>query len=124
MAASQGWHYLPVKVMLLQRVSPKQAGRDVAGKPALAGLQELLGPAVVEALGDALAAAQLSDADLAAQAVQDDPDLLFGRVTPARRPADVLDDLFRRQVGGAGFLSHLRSPEGYDEPEILPSSSR
>src|SRR5262245_39625462 len=23
-----------------------------------------------------------------------------------------------------GFLSHLRSPEGYDEPEILPSSSR
>ena len=58
------------------------------------------------------------------KAVQDDADLLFGRVTPARRPADILDDLFRRQSGGAGLLSHLRSPEGYDELEILPSSSR
>ena len=29
--------------------------------------------------------------------------LLFGRVTLARRPPDVLDDLFRRQVGGVGL---------------------
>ena len=37
----------------------------IAGKPALASLQELFGPAIVETLGDALAAAQLGDADLA-----------------------------------------------------------
>ena len=41
-----------------------------------------------------LAAAQLGDAHLAAQAVQHDADLLFGRVAFARRPADALDDLF------------------------------
>ena len=46
---------------------------------------------------------------LAAQAVQHDADLLFGRVTLARRPADALDDLLGRQVVGVGFLSHLRS---------------
>jgi hypothetical protein len=67
----------------------------VAGEPPLASFQELLGPAVVEALGDALAAAQLGDAHLAAQAVQHDADLLFGRVALARRPADALDDVFR-----------------------------
>ena len=44
-------------------------------------------------------------------------------MTP-RRPADVLDDLLGRQVAGLGFLSHLRSSWGYDEPEILRSSSR
>ena len=47
------------------------------------------------ALGNAFAAAQLGYRVLAAQAVQHDADLLFGGVTLARRPADVLDDFFR-----------------------------
>ena len=42
---------------------------DVAGEPLLAGLQELLGPAVVETFGDAFAAAELGDAHLAAQRI-------------------------------------------------------
>ena len=54
--------------------------RGVAGEPPLAGFQELLRPAVIEALGNAFAPAQLGDRVLAAQAVQDDADLLFGRV--------------------------------------------
>jgi hypothetical protein len=41
--------------------------RRIAGEPLLAGLEELLGPAVVEILGDAFLAAQLGDAVLAAQ---------------------------------------------------------
>jgi len=52
--------------------------RRVAGQPPLAGFQELLRPAVVQALGDALPAAQLGDRDLATQAIEDDADLLFG----------------------------------------------
>jgi len=45
--------------------------RCVAGKPALARLQELLRPAVIQALGNALAAAQLGDRAFAALAVKD-----------------------------------------------------
>src|ERR1700730_1436419 len=40
------------------------------------------------------------------------------------RPPDVFHDLFRRFLHRPGFLSHLRSLKGYDEPEILPSSTR
>src|SRR5262245_40937146 len=40
--------------------------RRVAGQPALAGLEELLGPAIVHRGGDALTAAQLGDILLAA----------------------------------------------------------
>src|SRR5262245_10931800 len=97
--------------------------RGVAGEAALAGFEELLGPAVVETLGNAFAATELGNRLFAAQAVQHDADLLFGRVAFAHRPADAFDDLLGRQGVGVGFLSHLRSPEGYDEPEILPSSN-
>ena len=40
----------------------------------------------------------------------------------ARRPADVLDHLFGWRFLCSGFPSHLRSLEGYDEPQILPLS--
>ena len=46
--------------------------RCVAGQAPLAGFQELLRPAVVQALGDAFAPAELGDGDLAPQAVEDD----------------------------------------------------
>jgi len=51
---------------------------SVAGDALLAGLEELLRPAIVEVLGDALLAAQLGDAVLAAQAFEHDADLLLG----------------------------------------------
>jgi hypothetical protein len=37
---------------------------------------------------------------------------------------DLFDNLFRRFLHRPGFLSHLRSFNGYDGPEILPSSTR
>jgi hypothetical protein len=43
-------------------------------------------------------AAQLSNAVLAAQAFQHDPDLVLGREVPTRRPADILDHLLRRSL--------------------------
>src|SRR5271167_4142311 len=81
----------------------------VARQTALAGLQELLGPSVIKALGNAFTAAQLGNAGLAAQAIQNYPDLLFGRMTLAGCPADVLHDPLRRRFRVYGFLSHLHS---------------
>src|SRR5262245_33244443 len=40
-----------------------------------------------------------------------------------RRATDVLHNLCCRFFHRHGFLSHLRSLRGYDEPEILPSST-
>src|ERR1019366_360047 len=45
----------------------------------------------------------------AAQAVQNYPDLLFGRMALAGCPADVLHDPLRRRFRVHGFLSHLHS---------------
>src|SRR5262245_22276789 len=71
----------------------------------LAGLQELLRPAVVHALRDAFLAAQLGNAGLAAQALKHDADLLYGRVLPARRPPDIPDRLLRTVLSGR-WLPH------------------
>src|SRR5437868_15442410 len=51
--------------------------RRVAGEPFLARLQELLRPTVVQVLDDPLAAAELGDTVLAAQAFQYNADLVF-----------------------------------------------
>src|SRR5208282_699939 len=108
---------------VLDLIRGRGAGR-VASQPLFASLKEVLRPAVIKVLNDSLAAAQLGDALLAAQALQDNADLLFGRELPACRPPDIFHDLFRRFLHRPGFLSHLRSLKGYDEPEILPSSIR
>src|SRR6188472_3845139 len=50
---------------------------SVARQPPLAGFQEFLRPGVVEALCNPFLAAELSDAVLAAKAIQHDPDLVF-----------------------------------------------
>src|SRR4029078_11744975 len=104
------------------------AGRSasgVAGKPPFASLEELFGPAVVEALGNAFAAAQLGDRVLAAQAVQNDADLLLGGVALPSRATNALDDLFGRQVGGVGFLSHLRSLGAHmSQKSSLPQAAK
>jgi len=75
----------------------------------LAGLQELLGPCAIKALGNAFTAAKLGDARLTAQAVQNYPDLLFLRMALARCPAAVLHNPLRRRLRMHGFLSHLHS---------------
>src|SRR5690606_32756403 len=93
----------------------------IPGKPLLAGFQEFLRPGVIKALRDPLAPAQRRDRLFAAQALQHDADLLLGRILLAGCAADVFDDLLCRRFPGSGFLSHLRSFEGYDEPEILRS---
>jgi len=60
--------------------------RRVARKALLPGLQELLRPAVLQALSDAFTAAQPGNAVLARKAVQHDPDLPFSRILLAGRP--------------------------------------
>src|SRR4029077_876194 len=99
--------------------SPKR-GRLISShsQPLLPGFEKVLRPAIIKILDNPLTAAKLCDALLAAQALQHDTDLFFGREFPPRHAADVLHDLFRRFLHRPGFLSHLRSLKGYDEPEI------
>src|SRR5271154_6585665 len=82
--------------------------RGIAGRPLLARLQEVLGPAIIEGLVDALVAAQLSHAVLAAQAGDHDPDLVLSReVSPVAR-------LISRT---ARYLeNNFKLPEGEDLP--------
>jgi len=87
----------------------RRGARRVTGQPALAGLEELLGPAVIHRGGDARAAAELGDILLTPQSLQHDTDLLFRRVLPARLTPNVLQQLFCRRFIRPGFLFHLRS---------------
>ena len=50
----------------------------IARQTPFSGFHEVLRPFVVDALRDPLTTTQLSNAILAPQAIQDDPDLLFG----------------------------------------------
>src|SRR5271170_6578447 len=83
--------------------------RRIARQSAFAGLQELLGPAVIHRGGDAFAAAKLGDVFLTAQPFQHDADLLFRRIMPAGLTPNVLQHLFCRRFARPGFLFHLRS---------------
>src|SRR5690606_36833413 len=75
----------------------------------LACLEELLRPAVIEALGDTLTAAKAGDALLAAQARQDDPDLLLRGIVLPGLPLDPTDQPVGRVLRCSGCLVHLRS---------------
>src|SRR3954464_8264329 len=83
--------------------------RGITRQAALAGLQELLGPSVIEAFGYAFTPTQLGNAGLAPQTIQHDADLLFRRMPFAGCTADVLHDPLRRRFRTQGFLSHLHS---------------
>jgi hypothetical protein len=87
------------------------------------GLEKVFRPAVIEVLDDSLAAAELGDAVLAAQAFQYNANLVFRLEVSPRRATDLLHHFCRRFFLRHGFLSHLRSLQGYDEPDILPSST-
>src|SRR3954451_8639121 len=95
----------------------------VASQALLAGLQELLRPAVIKVLDDALAPAQLGDTVLAAQPIEHDADLLLRREPPACCSTDLLDDRVGRLLRRHQCLSHLSFLTSYDEPEPLPSST-
>ena len=97
------------------------AGR-IARKPLLAGSQEVLRPALMETLGDALAAALLGNAVFAAQAVEHDPDPLLRRTALARRAADILDKMCRHLFLRPGLLSQSSLLDGYDDPASLRCS--
>src|SRR5690606_13575070 len=73
--------------------------RSVTSQTALAGLHELLGPGVIQALCDPFTAAQLGNGVIAAQAIEHDPDLVFSREVPTGLAADVLYDLPGRLFG-------------------------
>jgi hypothetical protein len=93
--------------------------RSVPRQTPFASLHEVLRPFVVNALGDALAAAQFSDAVLATKPVQHDPDLLFRRIVFPRRSLDIFDDFLARTFACSRCLSHLPLLSGYDEPRTL-----
>src|SRR5690349_4411713 len=67
----------------------------ITGKALLAGFEELLGPAVIEVLGDAFLPAQLGDAVLAPEAFKNDTDLLLGRELPSGGSSNIPDRLLR-----------------------------
>src|SRR5262245_51498776 len=107
---------------VLDLVRGRGPGR-IASQSLLPGLEKVFRPAIIKVLDDPLAAAELGDAVLAAQAFQYDADLVFRREVSPRRATDLLHHFCRRFFLRHGFLSHLRSREGYDELEILPSST-
>src|SRR5512143_2513120 len=89
--------------------SPRRWSGRVTRQAAFAGFEKLLRPAVVQALGDAFTAAQLSDAGFSPQAVQHNADLLFRGILLAGRPTDVSDQPLRTRRWLGGFLAHLHS---------------
>src|ERR1700745_1284840 len=93
---------------LLDLVGRRRAS-GVPGKPALAGLEELLRPGIIHALGNAFAPAKLGDRGFAAKPIEHNADLLFRRMVLPSCSSDVADNAFRRHGRRLGFLSHLRS---------------
>jgi hypothetical protein len=68
----------------------------VTGHAALTRFQELLGPGVIQALGDTFLSAQLGNTVHAAQAFEHDADLVSTEKWRRRRAPDILHHLLRR----------------------------
>jgi len=102
---------------VLERGSSGRAYRfDVARKTGRSGSRPPGAPRVaspranpVTIGGDTFPAAQLGNAVLTSQAIQDNAELFLRRMTLARGAADVIDNLLRGRGAASGFLSHLRS---------------
>ena len=78
----------------------------VTGQPLLARLHELFGPRVVEVGLDPLPPAQVVDCDLAAEALQNNSDLLFGDVLTSGSRLHCADErprLLASLLGGLCF---------------------
>src|SRR6185437_12468015 len=81
-SATTSFKAVDARTKILHLAGGRGAGR-VARQPALAGIEELLRPAVIHRGSDTLAAAELGDILLAAQSLQHDADFLFRRILPA-----------------------------------------
>jgi len=96
-----------LSAQVLHLASIRLAG-CITGQPLLAGVEEFLRPAVIQALGDAFLAAKLGNAVLATKARQNNPDLLLRRMQLARRMPEILHDLLGGRLRRHGFLNHLQ----------------
>src|ERR1700716_4603796 len=92
-----------------------------ADEPPLARFKELLRPAVIHALRNTFFAAELGDAGLAAQPIQHNTNLIFGRILPPGRPANVPYRLLGA-VSSYGSPSPLCLLPRHDEHAPLPFS--
>jgi hypothetical protein len=63
--------------------------------------------------------ARQRNADLTAQALKNDADLILRRMSAAGGSADMPDRLLRAVSHALACSSHRRHPIGYDEPEII-----
>ena len=81
---------------------------------------------MITTLSDGFAAINGGDAFLAAEPFQDNAGLVLGGMVLTRGAANIADRLvgWHPREWGGGFLAHLHSPWGYDEPEILRYSNR
>src|SRR5262249_41139644 len=95
----------------------------VPGKPALAGLEKLLRPGVIHALGNAFPPSKLGDRGFAAKPIAYDADLLLRAMVLPSCASDVADNAFRRRGRGLGFLSHLRSLATMSQKSSLPQAA-
>src|SRR5450631_2406340 len=98
------------------------AGR-VARQPAFAGLQELLRPAVIHRGGDAFPAAKLRDVLLAAQSFQHNAGSSLRPNTASASPGGCRGQASRAYQRWKRISVSSSLLGGYDEPEILRTSS-
>ena len=97
------------------------AARAVSpGQPFFPGFEELLRPAVIQALRDTLLAAKLCNAVLTPKPGQDNPYPLFRRITLPRLTANVLDRALCGILMPLYLLSHRSLLKDNDEPKTLP----
>jgi hypothetical protein len=89
---------------------------SITRQPLITGFHEVYWPFVIDALENPLPAAQISNAVLATQTIQHDPDLLFRWIKFARGALDVLYDV---RAGDFRCLSHLPPLGGYDQQQTL-----
>src|SRR5210317_773747 len=106
-----GHHFLEGQRLGTQVLDLRAAclARRITCQALLSRLEKLLGPAIIQALGDTLSPAQLCDTVFAAKAGQDNADLLFRAMNLTGCAADVFDDLLGLGFLRHGFLAHLRS---------------
>ena len=94
-----------------------------ARKAPLASLQEFFRPRVIQALSDALARAEFRNAVLVAQAVARcgfSPQPSIASASPGERPSPSA----QTTISGFRISGSSSLLDGYDEPEILRSSTR
>src|SRR5438874_13649182 len=91
----------------------------IPGQPSLARLEKLLAPLVVQGWVQPFPSTEFSDARLAPQAFQHNPDLLFRAPLPARLSANRLDRLFSTRY----FIRccHLITPSS--DGKVSPDSN-